>query len=123
MEENKNGSIRISDEVIADIAIKAAKDVEGVASVHQRILDSAKRLVSSRADVVNGITLVPTEAGLDLTVQISVLFGVKIQDVCAAVQQEVADAVTDMTGITVRSVNVSVAGVVVAKPACKKSAK
>ncbi|MBO5248110.1 MAG: Asp23/Gls24 family envelope stress response protein [Clostridia bacterium] len=123
MEEIKNGSIRISDEVIADIAIKAARDVEGVASVHQRLLENAKSLMSSRVTFVKGVTLAPSEAGLEITVQISVLFGVKVQEVCAVVQREVADAVADMTGISVRCVNVAVVGVALPKAAAKKSTK
>lgn len=123
MEEIKNGAIRIADEVIADIALKAATEVEGVAGVRQRILDNAKNLVSSRNTVVKGVTLVPSDAGLELTVQITVLFGAKIQSVCANVQQEVAQAVTDMTGIEVRNVNVAVVGVVLAKQGCKKIVK
>ncbi|MBQ1217496.1 MAG: Asp23/Gls24 family envelope stress response protein [Clostridia bacterium] len=123
MEEVKNGSIRIADEVIADIAIKAAQDVEGVANVHQRLLNNAKSLMSSRVTFVKGVTLVPSENGLELTVQISVLFGTKIQEVCAAVQQDVAGAVSDMTGIEVKSVNVVVVGVAVSKPVVKKSTK
>ena len=111
MEEVKNGSIRIADEVIADIAIKAAQDVEGVANVHQRLLNNAKSLMSSRITFVKGVTLVPSENGLELTVQISVLFGSKIQDVCAVVQQEVAGAVSDMTGIEVKEVDIRIASV------------
>ena len=123
MEEINNGSIRIADEVIADIAIKAAQDVDGVASVHQRILNNAKNIMSSRVTFAKGVTLAPSELGLELTVQISVLFGSKVQAVCSAVQKEVAEAVADMTGINVRSVNVSVVGVVQPKPNCKKAAK
>lgn len=120
MEEIKNGSIRISDEVIADIAIHAAKEVEGVATVHQRTFENAKSLVSSRTPMVKGVTLVPSENGLDITIRISVLFGCKVPDVCAAVQQEVADAVADMTGIEVNNVNVSVVGLAVAKASAAK---
>ncbi len=123
MEECRNGSIRISDEVIADIAIKAAQDVEGVASVHQRLLNNAKNLMSSRVTFVKGVTLAPSEDGLELTVQISVLFGTKVQEVCSVVQREVADAVADMTGIKVRGVNVAVVGVALAKAAAKKTVK
>ncbi len=123
MEEIKNGSIRIADEVIADIAIKAAQDVEGVASVHQRLLNNAKNLMSSRVTFVKGVTLAPSESGLELTVQISVLFGTKIQDVCAVVQADVAEAVTDMTGIAVRNVNVAVVGVALNKAEAKKNTK
>ena len=54
MEEIKNGSIRISDEVIADIAIHAAKEVEGVASVDKRTIEIAESLTSSRPRMVKG---------------------------------------------------------------------
>lgn len=123
MEENKNGTIRISDEVIADIAIKAAQDVEGVANVQQRLLENAKNIMSSRVTFVKGVLLAPSEEGLELTVQISVLFGTKVQDICAAVQREVKEAVTDMTGITVSAVNVSVVSVALPKAPAKKSTK
>lgn len=123
MEEIKNGSIRISDEVVADIAIKAALDVEGVAGVPQRVLENAKSIMSSRVTFVKGVTLAPAEGGLELTIQISVLFGTKVQDVCVAVQREVAQAVADMTGISVSVVNVSVVSVALPKAAAKKSAK
>lgn len=123
MEENKNGTIRISDEVIADIAIKAAQDVEGVANVQQRLLENAKNIMSSRVTFVKGVLLAPSEEGLELTVQISVLFGTKIQDVCAVVQREVKEAVADMTGITVRAVNVSVVSVALPKAPAKKTTK
>ncbi len=124
MEEMKNGSIRIADEVIADIAIKAAQDVDGVANIHQRrILNNAKNFMSSRGSFVKGVTLYPSESGLDLTIQINIIFGSKVQKVCATVQREVAESVADMTGMDVRFVNVSVVGVVSAKPHCKKVSK
>ena len=123
MEEIKNGTIRISDEVIADIAIKAAQDVEGVASVQQRLLENAKNIMSSRVTFVKGVLLNPSESGLELTVQISALFGTKVQDVCAVVQREVKEAVADMTGISVSAVNVSVVSVSLPKAPAKKSSK
>lgn len=121
MEEIKNGSIRIADEVIADIAIKAAQDVKGVAGVYPRLLSHTKSLMSAKVPFVKGVLLAPSVAGLDLTIQISLRFGVKVQEVCAEVQKEVAEAVSDMTGIAVRNVNVAVVDVVQAKPGKKNS--
>ena len=123
MEEINCGAIRIADEVLADIAIKAALEVEGVVGVRQRIFDGAKNLVSGKVTITKGVTLAPTEAGLDITVQVAVRYGCKIQRVCATVQQDVADAIVDMTGIQVHYVNVAVVGIVAAKPNCKKLAK
>lgn len=123
MELNNNGAIRISDEVIADIAIKASLEVSGVVGVRQGVFDGARNLVSGNVTIAKGVTLAPAENGIDITVQIAVRFGCKIQEVCAAVQQEVAEAVTDMTGIAVRRVNVAVVGIVATRGSRRNSAQ
>ena len=115
MDNCENGAIRISDDVIADIAIKAVLDVRGVVGVRQRMFDGAKNLVSGKVTISKGVTLSPTEFGLDITIQVAVRYGFKLRDVCAAVQREVSDAVADMTGMEVRRVNVAVVGIVVPK--------
>lgn len=122
MEEINCGTIRIADEVLADIAIKAALEVDGVVAVRQRMFDGAKNLVSGKVTVTKGVILSPSDAGLDVTVQIAVRFGCKIQNICALVQQEVSEAIADMTGIQVRQVNVAVVGIVAVKRNCKKMA-
>lgn len=122
MEEINCGTIRIADEVLADIAIKAALEVDGVVAVRQRMFDGAKNLVSGKVTVTKGVILSPSDSGLDLTVQIAVRFGCKIQNICALVQEEVAEAIADMTGIQVRQVNVAVVGIVAVKRNCKKLA-
>ena len=122
MEEINCGTIRIADEVLADIAIKAALEVDGVIAVRQRMFDGAKNLVSGKVTVTKGVILSPSEAGLDVTVQVVVRFGCKIQNICALVQEEVAEAIGDMTGIQVRQVNVAVVGIVAVKRNCKKMA-
>ena len=122
MEEINCGTIRIADEVLADIAIKAALEVDGVVAVRQRMFDGAKNLVSGKVTVTKGVILSPSDAGLDVTVPIAVRFGCKIQNICALVQQEVSEAIADMTGIQVRQVNVAVVGIVAVKRNCKKMA-
>lgn len=118
---NNSGAIRISDEVLADIATKAALEVDGIVGVRQRLFRSARSLVSGKSTTVSGVMLTTAESGLVVTLQVAVRFGIKIQDVSAKVQQAVAEAVEDMTGMTVRSVNVVVVSVVATRRAdCKK---
>jgi uncharacterized alkaline shock family protein YloU len=118
---NNSGAIRISDEVLADIAIKAALEVDGIVGVRQRLIRGARSLVNGKSTTVSGIMLTNLESGLVVTLQVAVRFGIKIQDVSAKVQQAVAEAVADMTGMTVRSVNVVVVNVVATRRAdCKK---
>ena len=120
---NKHGSIRVSDEVVADIAVKSTREVDGVAGVNSSLLDNAFRFVSSKGKSVRGVNIVVVDGALELTIPVTVRFGCRIQDVCVAVQSAVAEAVTDMTGFEVRSVNVAVVGIAAekaAKPAEKK---
>ncbi|MBQ6053364.1 MAG: Asp23/Gls24 family envelope stress response protein [Clostridia bacterium] len=112
MEEQNNGSIKISEEVIATIAINAALEVDGVSSVMQKVLPSTKSVVGNIKNVRKGVAILRTEEGLELTIQIVVKNGYKIPDVSVAVQTNVKDTVANMTGINVIKTNVIVAGVV-----------
>ncbi len=112
MEEQNNGSIKISEEVIATIAINAALEIDGVASVMQKVLPSTKSVVGNIKNIRKGVGLLRTEEGLELTIQIVVKNGYKIPDVSVAVQSNVKDTVANMTGINVIKTNVIVAGVV-----------
>ena len=112
MEEKNVGSIKISEEVIAEIAIKAASEVDGVARVSQRMLDNAKKLITNyKTPLVKGIQIITGPEGLLLTLQIHVYAGRPIPRVAEEVQRCVADAVSSMTGISVSGVNISVVGV------------
>ena len=132
MNENNCGSIKISEEVIASIAITAALEIDGIsfiasiavtaaleidgtAKVHQKLLTSAKNIVGTVKSTQKGVSVVTTSEGLDLTVQISVKNGYKIPDVALAVQNNVKEAVSNMTGLNVCRVNIIVSNVVAEK--------
>ena len=112
MDEQNNGSIKISEDVIATIAANAALEIDGVASVPQKLLPSAKNVVGNIKNVRRGIGIIRSEDGLELTVQIVVKNGYKIPDVSIAVQTNVKDTVANMTGINVLKTNIIVAGVI-----------
>lgn len=109
----EEGSLKISEEVIATIANTAASDVRGVAGLSLRPIADPKGFARHRQDnrairieVQNG------EAVLDLFVNL--YLGARIPDVATEIQSRVKDAVQNMTGITVSKVHVHVAGVVLA---------
>lgn len=112
MDEKNCGSIKISEEVIASIAVTAALEVDGVAKVVQKTLPSTKGILGNIKTTQKGVGIVRTDEGLELTVQIAVKNGYKIPDVSLAVQSNVKDAVANMTGINVLKTNIIVAGVV-----------
>ncbi len=112
MEEQNNGSIKISEEVIATIASNAALEIDGVASVLQKVLPSTKSVAGNIKNVRKGVGIVRNDEGLELTVQIVVKNGYKIPDVSLAAQTNVKETVANMTGINVTTTNIIVAGAV-----------
>lgn len=109
-EENQAGLIRISDDVVATIAGLAALETPGVAAMSGGMSEGlAKRL--SGKNVQKGVTVEvgQLEAAVDLRVIIQ--YGSKIQEVCYALQDNVHEAIENMTGLNVIEVNVKVEGI------------
>ena len=104
------GSLSISDEVFATIAIKAASGVDGVAA-----------LLGDSAPEKKGIFTLPSPKAVkivraddDVTIDLYILvkFGANVRTVSEAIQQTVKDDIQTMTGSTVSKVNVHVEDIV-----------
>lgn len=105
MDAFNNGTVKIAEDVIVKIAQTSACEVEGVAKIYPR-LNGSRGIKNNK-----GVILVAAEDGLDITVQIAVLRNYKIIDVSQKVQEHVAESVNTMTGIDIKSVNVTVTGI------------
>jgi uncharacterized alkaline shock family protein YloU len=109
-EELQQGLIRISDDVVATIAGLAALETPGVAAMSGGISeDLAKRLSGRNAQKGVSVEVGQVEAAIDL--RIVVKYGIPIQEVGRQLQDNVREAVENMTGLTVVEVNVKVEGV------------
>lgn len=108
--ENQTGTIRISDDVVATIAGLAALETPGVAAMSGGISEGlAKRLSGKNVQKGVSVEVGQLEAAIDLRVIVG--FGSKIQEVCRHLQENVKEAVENMTGLNVVEVNVKVEGV------------
>lgn len=103
------GSLQISTAVIAKIAQMAAMEIEGVHAVSSGML--GVRGMMHKVAVVKPVAVEITDEVAQITVNLIVEYGCKIPPLCAKVQENVKNAVQNMTGITVSRVNVVVAGV------------
>jgi uncharacterized alkaline shock family protein YloU len=109
-EENQTGIIRISDDVVSTIAGLAALETPGVAAMSGGISEGlAKRLSGKNVQKGVSVEVGQVEAAIDLRVIVN--YGSRIQDVCRDLQENVREAVENMTGLTVVEVNVKVEGV------------
>ena len=102
-----NGSVNISDEVVAVIASLAATEVKGVAGMVSNMASGIAELLGKK-NLSKGVKIAKTESGVTLDLSIIVEYGAKIQDVAWEVQDKVKNEVESMTGLDIAAVNVSV---------------
>lgn len=110
----ENGSINISEEVIAAIAVGAVRDVEGVSGMMTNLGGSVTDLVNNKKNaqkVAKGVKIDMTGTALVLDVYLTVRFGNPIPEVAENAQKAVISAVEAMTGCPVGAVNIHVGGV------------
>ena len=108
--DNSLGSIRIADEVVSIIAGLAATEVEGIAGMSGGIAGGIAEILGKK-NFAKGVKVEvgETEAAVDL--YIIVKYGVRIPDVALAAQENVKQAIENMTGLSVVEVNIHVQGV------------
>jgi uncharacterized alkaline shock family protein YloU len=105
-----SGNIRISNDVVATIAGLAAVETPGIAAMSGGISEGlAKRLSGKNVQKGVSVEVGQSEAAVDL--RVVVVYGAQIHEVCRLLQENVREAVENMTGLDVVEVNVKVEGV------------
>lgn len=111
-QQQENGSVMISEDVIAAIVAHAVNDVEGVVGLSNK----------PGADIVEMIGVKNWGKGMKLTIgqedelyidcNITVAYGQSVVAVAKTVQEAIATAVESMAGVKIASVNVNVCGII-----------
>ena len=118
--ESDQGSIRISEDVVASIAALAASETDGVSGLYS----SVTRDIVSKKNLSKGVRV---ELGEEDTVKVEIsflaLFGHNICEVARQVQDNVKSQIESMTGLHVVEINVHVGGVTFAPAAEEKAAE
>jgi uncharacterized alkaline shock family protein YloU len=110
----ENGSINISEEVIAAVAVGAVREVEGVSGMMTTMGGSVTDLVNNKKNAqkgTRGVKIDMTDAALVLDLYLTVQYGFAIPEVAENAQKAVSSAVEAMTGCAVSAVNIHVDGV------------
>ncbi|SHE69935.1 Uncharacterized conserved protein YloU, alkaline shock protein (Asp23) family [Seinonella peptonophila] len=110
MSEQNTGVVRIADDVVAIIAGLTASKVPGIASMSAGITEGWAKRVSGK-NLTKGVNVEVGELETAVDLKVIVEYGVKINEVCRQLQQQVKEAIENMTGLTVVEVNVKVEGV------------
>jgi len=104
------GAIRIADEVVSIVAGLAATEIDGVASMSGGIAGGIAEALG-RKNFSKGVKVDVGEEEAAVDLFLIVRYGARIPDVAWAVQENVKNAIENMTGLRVQKVNVHVQGV------------
>lgn len=112
MQSQENGTVNISEEVIAAIVAHAAVEVEGVAGLNARPSNDIIELVGKKTSVKGVKVTILENNAVAIDCNINIKYGESIVDVSAAVQEATRNALESLAAIDIASVNVNVCGIV-----------
>lgn len=107
-----NGSVMISEDVIATIVEQAIGDVEGIVSLSVKPGADIAELIGKKGWGKGIKVIIGDDNGLDIDCNVVIGYGQSVVAVAKSVQEAVSGALESMTGIHVSSVNVNVCGIV-----------
>lgn len=114
IEPLEDGSIMISEEVIASVAAMAVREVEGVYGLTTGNGLDLLSLLNIK-NLRKGIRVTPGEGTMEIACNLIVKMGTSVMDVAKKVQEKIVSEVESMTGVRPTRVNVNVCGVAVPK--------
>ena len=114
IQEEENGAVMISQEVIASIASIAIREVDGVYGLTTGTSLDISNILGKK-HFRKGIDVKFGEEGMEISCNLVVKMGSAVMTVAKAVQEAIAEEVTNMSGTRPAAVNVNVSGIAVPK--------
>jgi uncharacterized alkaline shock family protein YloU len=111
-ETEKIGTIRIADEVVAMIAVYAAREVDGVSSMAGSQTREFLDRVGMKSET-KGVKVTLDDRNVKVDLSINMGYGFNIPATSSKVQARVKQAIENMTGLNVTDVNVRIAGIAI----------
>ena len=111
----ENGTLQISEDVVASVAAAAVLEVEGVCGLSSSISTDIAEMLGMKT-LSKGVRLSTTETGaLRIDCDVVSKFGQNIFELAKNVQENVKTSVESVTGLTVAEVNVTICGIALPK--------
>lgn len=108
---NEKGSLTISEDVISAIATNAAKDVDGVSSFSNRPVDVVNTIKQGSLKVMSPVRVMQDGEDIIVSIYVNLKPNTQINQVAVNVQNNVKEAIQNMTSRLVKKVNVVIAGI------------
>ncbi|MDO4188931.1 MAG: Asp23/Gls24 family envelope stress response protein [Lachnospiraceae bacterium] len=104
------GEVRIADSVVANIAVLAAKETEGV---YDTVGNAANEIMTKVGvkSASKGVRVAIIDGIVSVDLALIMQYGFNIPTTCKKVQDRVKNSIENMTGLEVTDVNIRIAGV------------
>ena len=107
-----NGSVLISEDVIASIVAHTVGEVEGVAGLAAKPGADIADIIGKKSWGKGMKITIGEDDALSIDCNVNVRYGHSVVSVASAVQESVTNALESMAGVAVSSVNVNICGIV-----------
>ena len=111
-QRRENGSVMISEDVIATIVSHAIKDVEGVAGLSTKPGSDIAEMLGKKAWGKGMKIVIGENDELYIDCNVNIYFGQSIVTVAQAVQEAATNALLSAANLIVAEINVNVCGIV-----------
>lgn len=103
-----SGETTLAHQVVETIAGVAAREVDGVYQLGKGAIGQALGKVTGTAETTRGVYAEVGKKEVALDLDMVIVYGFSITDVVNKVRGKVGERVTQMTGLTVKEVNVNI---------------
>ncbi len=111
MTTHDQGSIKISEDVVASIAAVATSETEGVSGLYSSFTNDIVSFLGKKTPSKGVKVTFHGDNTVDIDICYLACFGTHIYDVAKKVQENVKSAVESMTNLNIGNINIHVAGV------------
>ncbi len=105
------GSVKIADEVVAMIAVYAAREVEGVADMSVGSTSSFLKRTGVKMPASKGVKVEVENGIVKVDAAVIMDYGYNIPATSGKIQTRIKQAIENMTGLSVADVNIRIAGI------------
>lgn len=110
LSEEVMGEVRIADSVVANIAILAAKETEGVFDTVGNAANEIMTKVGVKS-ASKGVRVEIIDGVVNVDLALIMQYGFNIPNTCKKVQDKVKNSIENMTGLKVDDVNIRISGI------------
>lgn len=112
IQTEENGSVMISEDVIAAIVAQAVSEVEGVSGLNTKPGSDIADLIGKKNWGKGIKVMIAEDNAVSIDCNVTVYYGQSVVAVAKSAQEAITNAVESMAGVNVAAVNVNVCGIV-----------